>query len=89
MTSSFHQAPVKQTQADAAQLSATFDSGGLSFNISVEDLEIEYQFRLSNLQQCICDLLFRNQQLRMAFLELQAIQTEGEYANSRRSTIRN
>jgi len=45
---------------------------GYSSEVSIEDLREEWQSRLRSLQDWICQLLIKNQQLRMALSEAQA-----------------
>jgi hypothetical protein len=45
--------------------------------ISIEALHEEWQCRLRSLQEWICQLLIKNQQLRMALMEAQAKKDEG------------
>jgi hypothetical protein len=37
----------------------------------------EWERRVCGLQQCVCELLIKNQQLRIALMELKATQTQG------------
>jgi len=64
--------------AEPALLLAMRNSQDLAIALSIEEQEKEYCLRLRNLQQCICDLLVRNQQLRMALMKPQGNQHGGE-----------
>ena len=48
---------------------------GYPSELSIEDLHEEWQCRLRSLQEWICQLLIKNQQLRMALMEAQAKKT--------------
>jgi hypothetical protein len=48
---------------------------GYSAEMSIEDLHEEWQTRLRSMQEWICQLLIKNQQLRMALMEAQAKKT--------------
>ncbi len=48
---------------------------GYPSELSMEDLHDEWQCRLRSLQEWICQLLIKNQQLRMALMEAQAKKT--------------
>jgi len=45
---------------------------GYSSEISISDLQEEWQIQLRSLQQWVCQLLIKNQQLRMALMEMKA-----------------
>jgi hypothetical protein len=47
-------------------------NSGYSSEMSIEDLHEEWQPRLRSMQEWICQLLIKNQQLRMALMEAQA-----------------
>lgn len=48
---------------------------GYPSELSIEDLHNEWQCRLRSLQEWVCQLLIKNQQLRMALMEAQARRT--------------
>lgn len=60
-----------QVHEDLALLIAMRKSQGLITALSFEARDSDYHLRLSHLQQYICDLLLRNQQLRISLIELQ------------------
>jgi hypothetical protein len=66
------------TEESIASLQATgITSGaGSQLNPTPEESRQAWQFRLENLQECICELLIKNQQLRMALRELKATLSE-------------
>src|SRR5258708_31670258 len=49
---------------------------GSQLNPTPEESHQAWQFQLGNLQECICELLIKNQQLRMALRELKATLSE-------------
>ena len=51
----------RQTDADALRMQS---------EEPCEEQEEDWRHRLHNLQDCICDLLIRNQELRMSLLDL-------------------
>ena len=61
-----------------ASLQATgrTSGAGSQLNPTPEESHQAWQFRLGNLQECICELLIKNQQLRMALRELKATLSE-------------
>jgi len=54
------------------------DPNGLSSKRHVESPGKEHELQRSRLQQFICELLIRNQQLRIALMEIKARQTEDD-----------
>ena len=50
---------------------------GSQLNPTPEESYQAWQFQLWSLQECICELLIKNQQLRMALRELKSTLSEG------------
>jgi hypothetical protein len=48
---------------------------GRVFNPAVDDSQEEWQSRLRGLEQWICELLIRNQQLRWALMEMKQVES--------------
>jgi hypothetical protein len=71
----------QETSTSSAQRPAVSSSLDRVSILRLQSMEQEHQLRMSSLQQYICELLLRNQQLRMALLELTA--TRPEDANDR------
>jgi hypothetical protein len=62
--------PVSQdAPANSVKRTAVAISVDRVSNIAPEDSHEVWQSRLQSLQQCICELLIKNQQLRCAFME--------------------
>jgi hypothetical protein len=78
MASSTCETPVKSIHADSTRHHVADGSVG---GLVSQHLAVEYQCQLWNLQQCICDLLIRNQQLRMALAEQRLSQSGGQHTN--------
>ncbi len=57
--------------------SALTQTGNGSWDPLPDGSHNDWQRRVYILQQCVCDLLIKNQQLRIALMELQAKQTQG------------
>jgi hypothetical protein len=67
--------PVGPTQADTTTSSphpALSDSNRVLSRLNAETPQQEYQLQMSTLQYCICELLIKNQQLRLALMEMKA-----------------
>jgi hypothetical protein len=71
------------TSTSSAQRQTVSTSLDLVPILHLQNMEQEHQLRMSSLQQYVCELLLRNQQLRMALLELTATgpeDTNGRHA---------
>ena len=64
--------PAHATATVSAQRPTVFYSNGFMSKLHVEWPDKEHQLQLSSLQECICELLLRNQLLRMALMERNA-----------------
>src|SRR5689334_6685204 len=58
------------------QATGRTSGAGSQLNPTPEESHQAWQCQLGNLQQCICELLIKNQQLRMALRELKATLSE-------------
>ncbi len=79
MTSLLSEETVRRTEETSTSserrspISTSFDRVSI---LHLESMEQEHQMRISSLQQYVCELLLRNQQLRMALIELTATGSE-------------
>lgn len=71
MTGSLNGGPFPHVEsiADPRRIDANASSPDSSSGMSIENLPEEWQLQLRNLQEWICELLIRNQQLRMALMQ--------------------
>jgi len=77
MISPPYRRPMSPAESIASLQATGRTSGdGSQFNPTSEESHQAWQFRLGNLQECICELLIKNQQLRMALKELKATLSE-------------
>jgi len=78
MISLLSEKPVRRTQVtstSSAQRRTVSTSLDLVPILHLQNMEQEHQLRISGLQQYVCELLLRNQQLRMALMERNAKET--------------
>lgn len=80
MNSSSGRELISPSQTDAAPPSSPGKADNPGSVLSIEGPAIEHQHRLHGLRQCICELLIRNQQLRMALMEMKAGEAQKERA---------
>jgi hypothetical protein len=72
----FHAYRPDEAMVPCSQLLSA-SNAGLHFEHS-DSLPEEWQTRLRNLQQCVCDLLIKNQQLRMRLEMVQAAEAASQ-----------
>ena len=71
MTSSLCEAPFSQADA-IASIRCRVSNGGFVSEAPIADPQEDWEIRLRSLQDWICELLIKNQQLRMALMEAKA-----------------
>ena len=71
MTSSLCEIPFSQADA-IASIGCRVTNGGFVSEAPIADPQEDWEIRLRSLQNWICELLIKNQQLRMALMEAKA-----------------
>jgi len=72
MTARFREEPFLQASAIPPTSSSVIAASVDYLSNPLEDPQGHWNIRMQNLQDCVCELLIKNQQLRMALMEMKA-----------------
>jgi hypothetical protein len=67
----------RREATNAMQQTVAADSVGFPIDAAQQSAQDVWQIRLNSLQQWVCELLIKNQQLRMALTEIKAREQQG------------